>query len=352
MSNGVTGAQGATGPTGPQGATGSTIITTLNFTQSNANSISGVTTTGTTIVSTTITSTGLPIQLIATGDANPTSGAGQWCQLQLYRNSTAIGKIVQAESSAQNENIPYTLNFIDTPGVGTFIYSVRPVTINGTWQFGEASGNHITAVELGGVQGPTGPQGSTGSQGIQGVTGPTGFGLPTGGTIGQILTKVDSTNYNTQWIDNGVQATYIMANNGSAQVIPTATQVTITNWSNQTTINASEWNSTTGVFTATKSGIYLVTGNLTYASVTDTINAEYSMNITKNGIVLTQARFFVPLNQTSSSFKQTNVATAIISVTIGDTIAVAAGQFTGSNRALHTNGNTITIQELPSRIIR
>ena len=32
-----------------------------------------------------------------------------------------------------------------------------------------------------------------------GIQGPAGIGIPSGGTTGQILTKVDNTNYNTQW---------------------------------------------------------------------------------------------------------------------------------------------------------
>lgn len=63
-----------------------------------------------------------------------------------------------------------------------------------------------------GIQGDTGSQGiqgvkgDTGSQGIQGVkgdtgnTGPAGPGVPTGGTAGQILSKIDGTDYATQWI--------------------------------------------------------------------------------------------------------------------------------------------------------
>ena len=45
----------------------------------------------------------------------------------------------------------------------------------------------------GGAQGPTGETGATGA------TGATGPGVATGGTTGQYLTKVDGTNYNTQW---------------------------------------------------------------------------------------------------------------------------------------------------------
>ncbi len=46
-----------------------------------------------------------------------------------------------------------------------------------------------------GVQGPAGPQGSQGQQG------PAGEGVPAGGTAGQVLAKVDGTDYNTEWKD-------------------------------------------------------------------------------------------------------------------------------------------------------
>lgn len=43
--------------------------------------------------------------------------------------------------------------------------------------------------------GPEGPQGDPGD------TGPAGQGVPTGGTAGQVLAKIDGTNYNTEWVD-------------------------------------------------------------------------------------------------------------------------------------------------------
>jgi len=54
-----------------------------------------------------------------------------------------------------------------------------------------------------GVPGPTGPQGTTGatgSQGPAGSQGPPGQGVPAGGSAGQLLAKIDATNYNTQWV--------------------------------------------------------------------------------------------------------------------------------------------------------
>jgi hypothetical protein len=51
------------------------------------------------------------------------------------------------------------------------------------------------------------PRGDVGQQGTPGTPGSPGQGLATGGTVGQILAKVDSQNYNTQWIDNAPQFT-------------------------------------------------------------------------------------------------------------------------------------------------
>ncbi len=53
-----------------------------------------------------------------------------------------------------------------------------------------------------GETGPTGAAGPTGERGPQGETGPTGangIGVPTGGTAGQVLAKIDGTDFNTEW---------------------------------------------------------------------------------------------------------------------------------------------------------
>ena len=61
------------------------------------------------------------------------------------------------------------------------------------------SGNDITFDfafhNLKGDRGPAGPKGDTGA------TGPAGPGVPSGGAAGQVLTKVDGTDYNTEWKD-------------------------------------------------------------------------------------------------------------------------------------------------------
>lgn len=119
-----------------------------NYAQSNASSVTK-SAVGDIIVSQSITTSGRPVQIIATGDANPQTN-GAWVQLQIFRDGTAIGKKIQAESSSSNENVPYCLNFIDNPTVGTYTYSVRITAIGGgSYQFGEADGNQLTLLELG-----------------------------------------------------------------------------------------------------------------------------------------------------------------------------------------------------------
>jgi hypothetical protein len=119
-----------------------------NYTQVLGNQRNGITSAGTSIVSGSITTTGNPVQIMVTGDANPTSGTGQWCSLQLFRDGNGIGGVIQVEAANQNENQAYCLNVIDTPAAGTYTYSLRVPTITGTFQFGEASGPLLTAVEL------------------------------------------------------------------------------------------------------------------------------------------------------------------------------------------------------------
>jgi hypothetical protein len=84
---------------------------------------------------------------MVTGDANPVS-VSSWTRLQIFRNETAIGNIVQVENSS-NLNVPYCLNVIDTASAGTYAYSMRTVSgISGLFDFGESMGPTLTAVEL------------------------------------------------------------------------------------------------------------------------------------------------------------------------------------------------------------
>lgn len=53
----------------------------------------------------------------------------------------------------------------------------------------------------------------------KGEKGDDGQGVPIGGTAGQILSKIDATNYNTQWIDNYADKLYVYAKNQSGSAM-------------------------------------------------------------------------------------------------------------------------------------
>jgi hypothetical protein len=145
------GMDGATGPTGPAFSVGA-----LNYQQTIGTSVT-VNSGGSfpqTVVSVTITTNGNPVQVVACGDANPQVDG--WGRIQLYRDSTEIGNVIQYEGTS-NENSPYSIQVIDSPAAGTYVYSLKCISAAATTQFGEAAGPVISAVELQNVQGPTGP---------------------------------------------------------------------------------------------------------------------------------------------------------------------------------------------------
>jgi len=84
---------------------------------------------------------------------------------------------------------------------------------------------------LTGDVGPTGPKGDkgdkgdTGEVGATGATGATGAGVAAGGTEGQVLLKVDGTDYNTIWADNSAESTFYLVRNNTGSTILKGTVV-------------------------------------------------------------------------------------------------------------------------------
>jgi hypothetical protein len=193
-SHGYTGSQGVgyTGSSGTTGFTGSTgpasTVGNLNYVQNSQASSTSMPSSPslpfTVISAPAITTNGSPVQVIVTGDANPLINSA-WCQMRLYRGTTAIGQIVQAESTTSNVNVPYSIQFVDAVAAGTYTYSMKVTGNAGGFNFGEATGPVITVTELQNVIGTTGYTGSsgpgytgsagTGYTGSKGDTGATGY---------------------------------------------------------------------------------------------------------------------------------------------------------------------------------
>ena len=88
-----------------------------------------VSATGSTIQSASITTSGFPVQITVTGDAEPSGGG--WHELQIYRDSTAIGEVFHIETPSSGYNMTVAMVAIDTPVAGTYTYSVKIVRSNG-----------------------------------------------------------------------------------------------------------------------------------------------------------------------------------------------------------------------------
>ena len=183
--SGVSGSSGSTGSSGTSGSSGSSGVNGIssngpqNYVQVLGSQVGSISTIGSTIISGSISTTGGPVKIMVTGDANPQSVTG-WVRLQIYRDNTPIGNIIQAETSGNNVNVPYCLDYIDNPSTGTYVYSMRTVSgISGTFQFGEVNGPTLTIVELTG-------SGTSGTSGI----------APTSLSLSETLTVSGTASFN------------------------------------------------------------------------------------------------------------------------------------------------------------
>ena len=138
----------------------------------------------------TITLASGPAQIIVVGDAENISAAST-ANLQLFRDTTAIGSNISTEGLSALSNDAFALQFIDNPGAGTYNYSAKVTAqTGGAYSYGQADGITISVVELANAIGSTGPIGATGATGptsvVTGptstVTGPTGYTGNTGPT--------------------------------------------------------------------------------------------------------------------------------------------------------------------------
>ncbi len=192
------------------------------------------------------------------------------------------------------------------------------------------------------------------------------FGSTTPYSTFKDLAFTDASNATGQWptashaltantISNTATPTLIFAQNGSGQAINWSTSTIVTNWTNISTQNAAEWNNAAGTFTATKVGTYLVSAGITYSSkAANAFGEQVNVQIHKNGVALAIGANYAETG--NSIFRGTVNATAYVPVAVGDVITIrtfvnlGAGGFTQLNS--QANFNTLTIQEIPSRILR
>jgi hypothetical protein len=187
---GPSGTAGATGPTGPQGDTG---LTGADSTVEGPTGPTG-----------------------ATGDTGPTGPTGA--------DST-----VEGPTGPQGDTGP--AGEIGINWQGNWDEEVNYVVNDAVFYEG-SSWFASTDPDVGSVPSDTSPYWDAlavkGSQGETGLTGATGPGVVAGGTEGQVLLKVDGTDYNTTWADNSAESTFYLVRNNTGSTILKGTLVAAT----------------------------------------------------------------------------------------------------------------------------
>ena len=191
---GAQGLKGDTGATGPKGDTGNTgaqgVSVTLRGTKATISDLPGSGSAG-------------DAWIVTTGDGGSHLDGSLW----FWNTSTStwndIGKIVGPQGDRGLTGAKG-----DTGNTG----ATGPKGDTGAQGIQGNTGATGPKGDTGNT-GATGPKGDTGNTGPKGDTGNAGPGIATGGTAGQILAKVDSTDYNTHWIDQSSTSSLV---NGSA----------------------------------------------------------------------------------------------------------------------------------------
>ena len=191
----------------------------------------------------------------------PTSNANGLVSLEIGGGTVVSGNMATINWA----NGPYFIKTETDPTGGS------SYTITGTSQllsapyalYAKTSGSSIP-----GPAGPMGPQGLTGPQGPAGTPGANGQGVPVGGTTGQVLAKVDATDYNTQWVTpsaggSGAQVALIATKTTNAQVLSLANETNtgdLVTFDNVVTSNTTfgSYNTATNTFTVNQAGVYCI----------------------------------------------------------------------------------------------
>ena len=304
------------------------------------------------------------LQGSATGTAvyvetqTPTSNANGLVSLEIGSGAVVSGSMATINWA----NGPYFIK-TETDPTGGSSYS-----ITGTSQLLSTPYALYAKTAGSSIPGPQGPIGLTGATGPAGANGTNGIGVPVGGSTGQVLSKIDGTDYNTQWItpaSGGSGASVqLFANKigGTGETLPLATSSSPTTIVFNNIVNAptlGTYNNTTGVFTVGTSGAgtYLVQVKLfcnDATPATSTVppfltliknNATYG----SNGADIYYGDYPALHNVLPAGIKGQGSLSKVVQLNAGDTLRVVAVSANSSTAAQPTStvaGSNITIIKL------
>ena len=163
------------------------------------------------------------------------------------------------------------------------------------------------------------PRGQDGATGPQGAVGPVGPGVATGGITGQVLAKVDGTNYNTHWVSVGTGSVYSI---GAGTGLQTNTTNPIT---------------TTGVLSIADTGVVAASYGIAGSVPTIAINAQGQITSASNTLISiapSQINATIP----NSGLTNSSVTYNGVAVALG-----ASGTITAVNPNSLTAGTGLTL---------
>ncbi len=262
---GIQGITGATGPIGLTGANGATGVTGLQGIQGVAGPTGATGANGTNGATGPTGLQGIqgvagPTGATGANGTNGTNGATGPTGLQGIQGvtgptgATGANGTNGATGPTGLQGIQGVAGLTGATGTNGTNGATGPTGANGTNGVNGATGaaGPIGATGPTGANGANGVTGSAGPVGATGATGSAGVGVPSGGTTGQVLTKVDGTNFNTSWTTPSAAS--------SASIVVDAATVS------GTPSNSSVFGSSNGaqIYTTTlaSSGIYMVSFSL------------------------------------------------------------------------------------------
>ena len=226
---------------------------------------------------------------------------------------------------------------------GTF--AADQSTVTGTVT-GVVAGTLSGSVGVPGPQGPTGSTGATGATGPAGSPGSPGVGVPVGGTAGQFLTKIDGTNYNTDWTTVNLSVYAVKANNLSD--LPSAPDArTNLGLGTMATATASDYSTTVAA-----NGLYYpLSGNpsgfLTASSLTGYATESF---VTSQGYITSAALtpYITSATATASFYPLSGNPSGFLTSAPVTSVAGRTGAITLSNTDISGLGSLAVVNDAPS----
>jgi hypothetical protein len=138
----------------------------------------------------------------------------------------------------------------------------------------------------------------------------------------------------------------VICDSPTSQAVATATFTTITNWTERLDAN-NDFNNVTGVFTAPRTGTYLISARMSFNAIAFTaVNQLAAVAIFKNGAQTSAGHLIAQAAVTISGTIEPVVVA--MNLTVGDTISVRVFQNSGSNANTSANADSyFSIIELP-----